>query len=97
MLLGCTIDINRHISEQAPLLVDPNTRAVIRTTDTRGNINLVANRNILLACTGVGNFLTVRGQGAHERTATCVSGQTFRVDGINYTFNQFTCLNVRYW
>lgn len=91
---GCIIDINRHLSEPSPLLINPTTRNFIRTADTRGNIRLAVNEPLLLACSGLNNFLTVRGAGAHERTATCVSGQTFRVDNINYHINQLVCVNV---
>ena len=82
------------MGDPSPLIIDPVTRNFIRTADTRGNIRLVANQPLLLACPGLNNFLTVRGAGAHERTATCVSGQTFRVDNINYNFNQLVCVNV---
>ena len=39
---------------------------------------------LLIACVGIGNFISVRGSGAQERTATCVSGQQFLVDDIQY-------------
>lgn len=55
---------------------------------------MAVNDRLLLACTGLNNFLTVRGAGAHERIATCVSGQTFRIDNVNYNFNQLVCVNV---
>lgn len=88
------IDINRHVNDPSPLMINPATRNFVRTADTRGNIRLAVNEQLLLACTGLNNFLTVRGAGAHERIATCVSGQTFRIDNVNYNFNQLVCVNV---
>lgn len=75
-------------------MINPATRNFIRTADTRGNIRLAASEPLLLACPGLNNFLTVRGAGAHERIATCVSGQIFRIDNINYNINQLVCVNV---
>ena len=87
----CSLAIKTHIAAPSPLIIDPVSRNFQRTSDTLGNINFVANQQLLLACTGSGNYLTVRGTGATERVATCVSGQTFSVDGVNYNFNQFVC------
>lgn len=92
-LQQCSINIKQHIAPQnSPLFIDPRTHGIIRTTDVRGNIGFAIHQTVLLACPGRGNLLTIGNRG-QEKIATCVQGQTFSVDGVNYNFNQFTCLN----
>lgn len=89
----CSINIRNDISKHnSPLFIDPETEAIIRTSDANGNINLIADQDILLACPGISNSLTIS-PGDQEVNVTCVSGQTFAVNGVNYHFSKFACKN----
>jgi hypothetical protein len=92
VIQGCSINIRKHLSENAPLFIDRTTNTFVRTTG--GVFTLSTNQAILLACTGVGNFLeNVPGQ-LQSVEASCVSGQMLKIKGINYASGRLSCHEV---
>lgn len=88
---NCAFNLDVHIPEPSPVMIDPRINNFIRTADTNGNVAMTTNQQLRFACPGSGNFIRVRGTGAQERVATCVTGQTFLMDGIQYNLNQLNC------
>lgn len=96
----CTIDVNdkTHIQKNTPypLFLDDDYNFV-RTTKVKNNrrkIVLSKNESLMLACTGYKNYLTVFGPNQSETVATCVSGQTFHVNGLDYNIKDLRCKDV---
>lgn len=87
----CSVNIKKDIAPQnSPLFIDPSNEEIIRTADVHGNIGFSAGQQVRLACPGVRNSLTISPNN-QEKIATCVNGQTFAVDKVNYNFNKFDC------
>jgi hypothetical protein len=96
----CIVDVNdkTHIQKNTPypLFLDEN-QDFVRTSkvkSNRRNIVLSKNERMFLACTGYKNYLTVFGPEQSEVIATCVSGQSFNVNDIEYHIKDLRCKEV---
>lgn len=82
------------VGKPTPVMVYPGTAWSLRASNSAGLLSFGSNEGVHLACPGPNNYLSVLGSGRQEADAYCVSGTTFRVNNVNYQFNQLTCLRV---
>lgn len=88
---ACTLSVRTDLPSPQPLLINPGTATFYRASDSVGTLSFEANQQVLLACPGSSNYITIKGSGTREVLATCVSGNTFSVDGTSYTFSELKC------
>jgi len=89
---GCSLAVSTNLGSPSPLLVAPGTNTAFRASDAKGTLSFAVNQNVLLACPGAGNYLTVTG--GQEAIATCVDATSFTVNGVKYEMNQLKCFKV---
>lgn len=90
---GCTINVNGDLADPQPLIVRPGTSAFVYPADKTGIIYLEIGQAVEIYCPaglkvpeGVGN----------SAIAKCVDGNKYEVNGIPYSFKDFTCKSIPY-
>ncbi|XP_070507818.1 uncharacterized protein [Chironomus tepperi] len=92
--IACTIDINTQTGSPQPVYIRPGTNQFFHPSNRNGQIQMSANQAMELWCSG--SWASPSGV-PNLITATCVSGQTFQYNGINFNFNDFRCSNWPSW
>lgn len=82
------------VAKPSPVMVYLGTAYSLRASNSAGLLSFNTNDGVHLACPGANNYLSVLGVGRQEADAYCVSGTTFRVNNVNYAFNQLRCQRV---
>lgn len=90
---GCSINVNGDLSEPQPLLIKPGTAAFVYPEDKTGIIYLDDKQEIELYCS---SGLNVPSSAGNSVQAKCIDGNLFEVDGISYSFSNFTCNSYPY-
>jgi len=92
--IACTIDINTQTGSPQPVYIRPGTSQFFHPADRTGQIQMTANQAMELWCSGT---WTSPSGAPNLITATCVSGQTFRYNNVNFNFNDFRCSGWPWW
>ncbi|XP_037814328.1 uncharacterized protein LOC119605356 [Lucilia sericata] len=83
---GCSIPIRGGLKAKQPLYIKPGTTEFYPFSDT-GRIDVAAGKNIEIHCTS-GFAAPLSGK---THTATCVSGTTFKVNGVQHSLPSLVC------
>ncbi|CAG9812170.1 unnamed protein product [Chironomus riparius] len=92
--VACTIDIHTQTGTPQPVFIRPSTSQFFLPANRDGQIQLSVNEGIELWCSGA---WTSPSGAPNSITATCVSGQTFRYNNANLSFNSFRCQAWPQW
>lgn len=79
-----------------PIMVYPGTTNQIRASDRTGLLSFTYGQGVQLACPGSSNYLYALGLGNQEAVAYCIGGNSFSIDNVTYSYNQFSCAMVIY-
>lgn len=90
-LSGCTINVNGDLSDAQPLIIKPRTAAFVYPKDRTGIVYLDDDQEIEIYCT---SGLKVPAGVGNSTRAKCSAGNLFAVDGILYSFKDFTCNSI---
>lgn len=86
---GCTINISGgDLNDIQPLIIQPGLPVFIYPEDKAGIVYLADRQEIEIYCTS--DFVVPPGAG-NSRIAKCVDGNLFEVNGVHYSFKQFSC------
>ncbi|XP_070507858.1 uncharacterized protein [Chironomus tepperi] len=92
--IACTIDIHTQTGSPQPVFIRPGTSQFFHPSNRNGQIQMTANQAMELWCSG--SWASPSGA-PNLITATCVSGQTFRYNNVNFNFNNFRCAAWPQW
>lgn len=88
---ACEVIINLHLGNPQPLYIRPGTEQFFHPSDRRGIIEMSVNQEMELFCTN--GFATPGGISENLVRISCSTGTIFRLNGIFYNLNEFTCFN----
>ncbi|KAL7011616.1 hypothetical protein ACKWTF_014359 [Chironomus riparius] len=92
--IACTIDIHTQTGSPQPVYIRPGTSQFFHPSNRNGQIQMTANQAMEMWCSGT---WASPSSAPNLITATCVSGQTFQYNGINFNFNDFRCSGWPAW
>ncbi|KAL7011614.1 hypothetical protein ACKWTF_014357 [Chironomus riparius] len=92
--IACTIEISTQTGSPQPVYIRPGTNQFFHPANRNGQIQMTANEAMEMWCSGT--WASPAGA-PNLITATCVSGQTFQYNGINFNFNDFRCTGWPWW
>lgn len=92
-LAGCTINVNGDLSDPQPLIIKPGTSAFVYPADKTGIVYLANGDEVEVYCTSA---LKIPAGVGKSVVAKCVDNNLFEVNGVPYTFKEFSCTSIPY-